>query len=190
MENKSEEAYKEIMKVLKKHEDIIVFDVDGLEEKSKLHLYGIELKEKYGFNLDPKDIYSIGWQEFGSYLTIGSWGEKYKRTISYPDDGSQPKNKQLLQISFPTGAYIFGDDYPKELFKEFFGELKTYKPDFLDTINRSLYFSLKNGSDVFNDFNSILQRYNDVNKVDRRKRDIKKMKSEIKRLEVENTEIK
>jgi len=71
---------------------------------------------------------------------VGWWGEKYGRHISWSDDGKQPEDELLLVISFPTGAYIFGDDYPTEFFKEFFQELKTYNPKYTDTTNKTLYF--------------------------------------------------
>ena len=41
----------------------IVFDVNSLEREAKQHLFGVELVEKYGFNLDPKTIRSTGWQK-------------------------------------------------------------------------------------------------------------------------------
>ena len=55
---KFEKAYKEIIEVLNKYKDICVYDISDMESKAKKHLFGIELKEKYGFNVEPKDIYS------------------------------------------------------------------------------------------------------------------------------------
>src|SRR5512133_1500866 len=101
-------AYTEIFNVLKKYKDICIFDIDDLEGQSKRHLFGIELKETYGLNINPINIDSLQWLNFKEYCHIGWWGSKYNRTISWPDDNKQPKDELLLEISFPTGPYIFG----------------------------------------------------------------------------------
>lgn len=183
MENTAKKAYSEIFKTLKKYKDICVFDIDDLERKSKYHLFGIELKEKYGLGIDPKTIQSLDWIRFGVYKTIGWYGDKHKRTISWSDDGTQPEDELLLQISFSTGAYIFGDDYPINLFEKFFDELKSYNPKYLDTSNKCLYFSMDNANIIFNAFNSILQKYNEINEKDAIQRRIKKMKEDLEKLE-------
>ena len=43
-----EQAYTEILGVLKKHREICVYDYDEMEGLAKKHLFGIKLKEKYG----------------------------------------------------------------------------------------------------------------------------------------------
>ena len=183
MENETEKAYKEILKVLKKHKDSIVFDVDTLEIKARHHLFGIELKEKYGLNIDPKGINSLRLQKLRDHTTLGWWGNKYNRTISWPDDGRQPKDELLLCISFPTGTYIFGEDYPTEFFQRFFLELKSYNPKYIDAANKSLYFSMDNACKIFNEYDSILKRYYEENKEDIKQRKIRKMKIELAKLE-------
>jgi len=183
--NEAKKAYSEILETLKKYKDICVIDIDDLERKSKYHLFGIELKEKYGLNINPKNIRSLDWNSFGDHLSIGLWGEKYRRTISWSDDGKQPEDEILLEISFSTGAYIFGQDYPTELFQKFFLEIKSYKPKYLDSHNQSLYFSMDNAKDVFNNFDSILKKYREINKKDFKLREIKRMKEELGKLEQE-----
>jgi hypothetical protein len=182
---KTKKAYDEILAVLNKYRDIIVFDIRDLDSRSKQHLFGLELKEKYGLNIDPSDVRSLDWYRKGEYLSIGWWGEKYSRTISWEDNGKQPKDELLLQISFSTGAYIFGDDYPTEFFKKFFLELKGYNPKYCDTVNKSLYFSMNNAAKVFNDFSDILKKYREQNSIDAKKRKIKKIKEELEKLELE-----
>ena len=180
--NKTEKAYKEILKAINKHKSEIVFDVDSLEIKAKHHLFGVELVEKYGFNLDPKKIRSTDWQELRENVFIGFWdGER--RRISWSDDGSQPNNETLLCLKYPTGAYIFGGDYPTQFFHKFFLELKTYKPKYVDSNNHRLYFSLDNASKIFNDYDSLIKRYYEENKEDIKQRKIKKMKDELTKLE-------
>lgn len=69
--NTTEKAYKEILKVLNKYKSEIVFDVNSLEREAKQHLFGVELVEKYGFNLDPKTIHSTDWQKLKENVHIG-----------------------------------------------------------------------------------------------------------------------
>jgi len=179
----TKKVYKEIIDILNKYKDIIVYDVSELEILSKYHLFGIELKEKYGFNIDPKEIKSLDWNNFGEYMSLGLFGEKYRRTISWSDDGKQPEDEVLLYLGFPTGAYIFGDDYPQQLFQEFFQELKTYNPKYSDTTNKNLYFSMDNAGKMFNDFKTILNKYYKKNRKDFKRRKIEKMKEELQKLE-------
>ena len=178
----TKKAYKEILKVLNKYKNEIVFDIDNLETKAKHHLFGVELVEKYGFDLDPKRIYSTDWQELRENVFIGFWdGER--RKISWSDDGSQPNDEILLCIKYPTGAYIFGGDYPTDFFQKFFLELKTYKPKYIDSHNNSLYFSMENASKIFNTYDSIVKEYREKHKGDLKQRKIKKMKNELSKLE-------
>lgn len=183
MDNSAKKAYSEILKTLKKYKDVCVFDIDDLERKSKFHLFGIELKEKYGLNIEPRHIQSLDWIKFGDYRTIGWFGEKYQRTISWSDDGEQPEDELLLRISFPTGAYIFGEDYPTDIFQKFFLELKSFNPKYTDTTNKSMYFSMDNSKDIFNSFDSILRKYYEINREDFKQRKIEKMKKELAELE-------
>jgi hypothetical protein len=179
--NTTEKAYSEILKVLNKYKCEIMFDVRSLERQAKNHLCGMELVEKYGFNLNPKTIYSTDWHELTDNMYLGFWdGEQ--RYISWSDDGTQPKNETLLCLKYPTGAYIFGEDYPKEFFQKFFSELKTYNPKFIDSHNYSLYFSLKNAGKIHNAYRGILKRYYDENKKDLKQRKIKKLEDELSKL--------
>ena len=181
MEN-TKKAYKEILKAVSKYKEDIVFDISDLERKAKNHLFGVELVEKYGFEIDPKIIHSTDWQELMDNMYIGFWdGER--RNISWSDDGSQPKNETLLCLKYPTGAYIFGEDYPAEFFQKFFLELKTYEPKYTDSNNNSLYFSLDNAGKIYNAYKGILKRYYEENKEDLKKRKIKQMKDELAKLE-------
>jgi hypothetical protein len=182
MENKTDKAYKAIFKVLKKYKDAIVFDIDNLAIKAAYHLFGIKLKEKYGLNINPKDIYSLDYQKLKDNVFIGWFGHKYNRTISWPDDDTQPEDELLLYIDFPTGAYIFGSDYPSAFFQKFFSELKKYNPKYTDSHNKSLYFSMDNASKIFNEYDIIIKRYHEENAIDIKKRGIRKMEDELLKL--------
>lgn len=187
MKIETESAYKEILDVLNKHKDVVAYDYAELETKSKHHLFGLDLKETYGLDLEPKDVHSLDYLRYKEYMAVLWMGEKYRRTVSWSDDGKQPDDELMLSICFPTGAYIFGsswgdDDYPLELFQEFFQELKSHNPKFVDTTNHCLYFSIENASTIFNTFSEIMSKYHEKNKVDSKKRKIEKLQKEIEKL--------
>jgi hypothetical protein len=184
MELTPAEGYSKILKLLKKYKDVCIFDVDDLERTSKIHLFAIKLKEEYGFNINPKRINSLDYNKLGDYDMIAVFGESRGRTISWEDNGAQPKEDELLyRLNFSTGPYIFGEDYPIELFQKMFNELKTYGPKYVDSTNRTLYFSMDNASKIFNVFNSIISKYHDINKEDFKIRKIKRLKEDLERLE-------
>lgn len=184
----TKEMYSEIMGVLNKYKFVCTFDVNELERQSKVHIYAIELKEKYGLNIDPKRVESLDYNKFGSDKTICMFGEKYSRKISWSVDGRQPEDENLFILSFPTGAYIFSDgdtdrDYPTEFFQKFWLELKTYKPDYIDEMNHCLYWRLENAKEMFNSFENVLEKYNQLNKQNITQRRIERLKAELSKLE-------
>ena len=168
---------------MKKHKELINFNIDEFEYNSKLHLFGIELKEVYGFNIDPKYIRSLECVDLSQQAKIYLMGKKHGRTIGWSDNGEQPNSELLLLIQFPTGAYIFGEDYPKELFQKFFRELIDLKPKYTDIHNSCLYFPMEIAGNVYNQFNELYKKYQDLNKEDYKQRKIQKMKDELAKLE-------
>lgn len=178
----SKKMYSEILYILEKYADDCVYDIEDLKQKSECHLFGLKLKEIYGLDIEPKRITSTDYIRFGEYISIGMWGEKHRRTISWSDDDRQPKDELLLCIGFSTGAYIFGQDYPTDLFKKFFNELKSYKPKYTDSANTNLFFGMDNAKEIFNKFNDILKKYKDLNKEDFNKRKIKELEKQLKSL--------
>lgn len=180
----TEKIYKQILRLLKKHKDRLNIDVEEINRRAECHLYGLKLKEKYGFNIDPKRIDNLDWYKFRDFITISKYdGER--RKISWSDDGRQPKDEELLCISFSTGPYIFGGDYPTKFFQKFFLELKTYEPKYTDSRNNSLYFSMDKAGKVFNDFEGVLKKYYELNNEDIKLRKIEKMKEELAKLETQ-----
>jgi hypothetical protein len=185
----AKQAYSEILQTLKKYKDVCVFDIEDLEMKSKYHLFGIELKEVYGLDIDPKKVKSLQWLTFKEYLHIGWWGQKYNRTISWLNDGNQPEDELLLEISFPTGPYIFAygsgfnQEYPQEFFQKFWNELKSFNPDYGDDHNNGLFWKIENAKGIFNAFDSILDKYYNLNKEDVKQRRIRAMKDALDKLE-------
>lgn len=175
-------AYQEILSVVNKYKDIIRYNYNNLDSEAKKHLFEIELQQKYGLDIRPNTVSNLNYVRVDDYRSIGWWGEKHNRTISWSDDGKQPTDELLVVFGFSTGAYIFGDDYPTEFFKEFWDELKSYNPTYIDTVNHNIYFSINSAKKVFNDFPEILKKYYEKNKKDIKQRKIEKLKQEIEEL--------
>lgn len=178
-----EKIYKEIFDVLEKYQGLHVFDVEDMRRKSQFHLHEIKLRDVYKMNITPNSINSLDWNKLNNYISICWMGDKHKRTISWSVDGRQPIDEYMLIISFPTGAFIFGEEYPTEFFKQFFDELKSYSPKYIDDANSSLYFPIETCSDVFNNFNDILNKYYEWNKEEKKQRKILEMKKQLQQLE-------
>lgn len=181
MENEKK-AYEEILSLIKKYEGITVFDVRELETQAKNHLFGLSLKEEYGLDLDPRNVRSTDYQRFGEHRAIGIFGEKYRRTVSWEDNEKQPEDEILFCFSFSTGPYVFGDDYPEDLFKEMWAELKSYGPTYIDTANKGMYFSLETAAPLFNSFEDILKKYREKYRAESKERKMKKLEAELQRL--------
>jgi len=181
MLEKAQKTYKSLFSLLKKNKEFINLDISTLEYQAKCHLFGLELKEKYGLNIEPTHIRDLEWIEFGDFVRIGFY-DGNKRAISWPEFGKQPQGEYLLKISFSTGAYIFGDDYPTIFFQKFWDELMSYNPDYTDIHNNCIYFSLNNAKDIFNNFSDIYRKYQLLNKEDIKQREILKLEKQLEKL--------
>lgn len=187
-------AYTDILKVCEKYagldDGLYSFsDIQDMCIKAENHLMVIEWSEKYDIdlkhdtNLDNRYVRLNNDTNFTYFMDARK--DKRERSgyfISWSDDGKQPKNEWLYCIGFSTGAYMFGDDYPQELFERFWNELKTYNPDYIDSHNQSMYFKLENASKIYKEYDGILKKYREINKEDVKKRKIKKMEEELEKL--------
>ena len=191
-------AYKEIKEVCEKYADNserYCGDIRDMLIKASGHLMIIDWEEKYGIKLsheyNPSNALHLN---INSHSSISYYEDAVKekerrsgRYISWSDDDKQPMNEWIFSLSFPTGAYIFGEDYDgqQNLFQEFFNELKTYNPDFTDIHNHSLFWKLENAKNIFDNFNIILHKYQELNGQQLKQRNIDKLKSQLKSLEEE-----
>lgn len=177
----TKKVYDSLLKIAIKNKELINYDVKDLELKAKNHLFGLELKEVHGLDVNPTRIDNIMYKELKDNVHL-TFLDGVDRKISWSDDGRQPDGEYLIKFSYPTGAYIFGGDYPSDFFKKFFLELKSYSPDYVDSANSSLYFKLSNAKDVFNNYDSILKKYRELNKEDFKQREILRMEEELNKL--------
>jgi len=134
----------------------------------------IEYKEKYDIDLKTRDFQNADWvyiERFKGIIYIGK-GMEVLNSDAQPD-----KNEELIAFCYPTGAYIFGNDYDEKVFEEFFEELKKYNFKYIDDINDKLYFELEKGSKLFKDYDKICKKYQelyDLRAKERRKEELKK----------------
>lgn len=112
------------------------------------------------------------------------WDERCEVFNSEP----QPEpGRWLIKFKYPTGAYIFGNDYCYDLFQDFFEELKTtFKYDFIDPINHTLYFYMENSKEIVDNYHEIFRKYKAKYKEYSVKAEKKKLQARLKELEEEN----
>lgn len=191
-------AYEDILQICEKHSDLKekygwnFDDINQMITNSKNHLTLIEWFEKYGLKLKHEyEPYSFIHFRVNGHISFSYYKDAQKdkengrgKYISCSDNGKQPSEEWLLVIGFSTGPLIFGDDYDsqKPLFGDFFNELKSYNPDYSDSVNDSLYWKLENSKEIFEDFNNILNKYRERNRKELKQRKIEKMEKELSKL--------
>ena len=169
------QAYTDILQVCEKYKDIEWYefaDIERMAESCKEHLEVIRWKEEHGIILKHNSrILNMNYIEVTDNICLSYFNnakeekEKwYWRYISWSDDDTQPNNEWLMNISFPTGAYIFWDHYPKNIFEELFEELNSYWPKFIDTANKCLYFSLDKAWKIQSEYKTILKKYEELSR--------------------------
>lgn len=177
-------AYKALYEVAKQHRELIEdIHFRPLEEK----LQELELSELFNMKLECA---GYSWYEkylgYGQKANVGLYSEELNRQISWSDDGRQPENEWLCVISFPTGAYIFGDyfkdQYPKETFNAFFEELKSFGTKYYDSMNHSLYYTSDVGYKVVEAFPEIFKKYKDMCQQEYERQRVKELEAELAKL--------
>lgn len=160
-------AYKELLKVVKKHEESFDDVAPRLTvENIKAVVGALEVAEE--FNLPLQGLQSGSFLRvqgvYDEWTNLALYGEEHNRTIGCPDGGVQPENEWLFVIRFTCGAYSLGGDgwdskYPRKTFDAMFEELKSHGAAFVDTANNSLYFRADKARSVYDAFWPTFKRY-------------------------------
>ena len=182
MNNNLEEirkSYQAVFKVLNKHKENISFDLNDLKHKSEVHILKIRLNE-LGFKVNY--IGNLTYVDIRDWFHYVHYTPDSQYTISWSDDGRQPSNEELIKVSFPTGAYIFGDSYPTSVFNRLFIELKSFNPLYSDTKNSSLYFSLEDGARLYKEFDEIYKKYRELHTEESKAQKIKELEYQLAKL--------
>lgn len=160
--------------------------------KAKNRVIRYDWEEKYGVTLESDcrlaeyDYYQIGDYQLISYFKDGYESHRAGsgRSISWPEGDKQPIDEWVYSIGFSTGPFIFGGDYEgqKQLFQDFFEELRTYKPDYEDLHNHCLYWRIENAKEMMSQFRPILKKFSVKNREELKARKINKLKTELESL--------
>lgn len=143
------------------------------------------LKERYGIEIKPRYIRSEENIFIDGYYEYGNIKIRKLKKGDILNSKKQPNDELLFIFEYPTGAYIFGEKYFPELFKDFFEELKTYNPKYIDKPNSYLYFEMEDGCKLFNEYNAICGKYQDRYYQLKKEEEIKKLKMKLEKLEEE-----
>lgn len=177
-------AYENILKEIKKNKEKIDDQyyinsvISGLENRIAVQ----EVCELFDIH-DLPENFSPQYIKIKENEVVIMYCVKGREYLSWPDGQGQPEDEYVYKIGFPTGAYIFGDFYPEDLFKKFFLELKSYGPKFSDTTNRDLYFSPDNAKVIHEAYPAILKKYRDMAGDEYKKIRAEKLRKELEGLE-------
>jgi len=181
----TKKAYDEIIEVYEKNEHLIGFRIDDMKEKFDLHLFGLKLVE-CGFRLIPTSVTSKDWYNIGENMYIASYGSIPGRQLPIKSDNNEmAEDETFLLIEFPTGPYMFGEDYRSGLFDQFFEELKMLGPKHWDNVNHKLLFTLENSKEILSNFSIIRKKYQDYYDVKVKQDKIKKLQAELEKMKSE-----
>lgn len=181
---KTIDAYKKILKVIKSCAKEVALDSSvDISYKLEQLITREEIQESFGINLMNCHNYSGTYFKVGYEQFIAKYGSEYNRTISWSDDGTQPEDEWLFVISYPTGAYIFGEDYQQETFKQYFDELKGFEPKYVDTANHNLYYTADKAKAVFEKVDEVFKKYRAIAEENRKEAKIEALKKQLEALE-------
>lgn len=125
------------------------------------------------------------YYKIDDFRYIALYDSSVKRDIAWPDNGVQPKNEWLFVISFPTGPYALSQSYPKNLFMSMWQELLKYNPKYVDSQNKSMYFTKENSEAVNESFMGIFNKYRKLSQSQAKQQQIEKLQKELDKLQGE-----
>lgn len=180
---KHKAAYDEIMVVLAKHSQLPC--VDDAMDKIRYVVQACKDYEKWRIDKPYWDaplcrhgisIYTCLVMEIRTQIN------KYGRRETLKFD----KPKDLFQIWFSTGPYIFGQDYPKELFNEFYCALKTECPPlYKDELNAHIYYKPEDAAKAYETCMRLYNEYSQKYKEQAKERRVKALEEELAKLKGE-----
>ena len=154
-----------------------------IEEYLEKEYRRAKLSEEFRIQLQRYNFEYTYCKLFGpADQSIALYGKDHRRTISWSDDGRQPENEWLYCVSFPSGAYFFGNSYPEEHFNAMFEELKGFGPKYSDTTNHNLYFDSSNAKGVHQQLPEIVKKYRDTLKEFEQTKEIENLEKRLQEL--------
>lgn len=181
---KTIDAYKKILKVIKSCAKEVELDSTiDISHKLESLITREEIQESFGIDLKHCYDYGSTYFKVDEDQYIAKYGDKHNRTISWPDDGKQPKDEWLFAIRYSTGAYIFGEDYQKETFAQYFDELREFEPKYVDTVNHCLYYTADKAKAVYEKVDDVTKKYRSIAEENRKANKIEALKKQLEVLE-------
>lgn len=144
----------------------------------KLAREAMETYERYGYVVADGNRLRTKIYNCDCYLCTWSKKSRILNSERQPKEGDR-----ILAICFPTGAYIFNNDYDDETMEEFLGELRKFKPDFEDSLNSNMYWYAERGTEVYKALYDIYDKYRDIAKSRSADNAKRKIRSQIEKLE-------
>ena len=150
----------------------------------------INLSNKFGFELLDRDHTCYTPKGFGHltyHIILAHYDGEY-RMVNNISPTPQPTDEWLLNISFPTGAYvlidgsIFDKPYLGDLFNKMLGEFLALNPKYVDRLNQSMYFTSDNAKEVLDKWDEITTKYKNLVGGELKKLKIEKLKAELEEL--------
>lgn len=164
----------EKLKAAKKHLENIVAECDGNDCLDFIRSDALSLLK----TINRCELFGI-WSNTRS-IEYGVCCGKYDKI---PNCSTYAGGEDLLNISFPTGAYIFGERYDTKYFDEFFAELQDVPPDYIDKINHSLYYRPEKAAKAYEHYRATCKKYIDNNKARVKQWQIENLKKQLHELE-------
>lgn len=177
------EKLEKLLVDLKKHESVISNNPNMADWPRLLEgMIAVQkISEEFGVPI-PSHYCNTDWIDLDCHHAIGVYGGE--RKITFPDNGIQPQEyERLYRISFATGPYTLGADYPTQTFGAFFEELKTYQPKYVDSANHSLYFTADKAGAAYKAFPALLEKYKEQAEAEMKQKKREKLQAELAKLE-------
>ena len=182
--NNKKKAYENILTAIEKNQEYLTD-----KYYSGALIWGLKNRIEIQKVCDIFEIYDLPEESSPNCITIEDhervimYCREESEVISWSDDGRQPSDEYVYKISFPSGAYIFGEFYLENIFQQFFSELKSYRPKYTDSRNHSLYFSPDNAKEVHDAYPEIFKKYEEMAGEEYKKIRAEKLRKELESLE-------
>lgn len=135
---------------------------------------GIPLQNYYSHYID---VCNTEW------CSVGLFGkEEGKCYIAWEDNDKVPEDEWLFKVWFSSGAYIFGQHYPRKVFGQFFEELKGFGPKYLDSSNHALFFEPDKAKMVYDALPELFKKYKEIDKEESKADKIKALEEQLNAL--------
>ena len=171
---KHKAVYQELKKNLNKYNLSQLSDIENQIDRMLEHC---KQYEEWGVNYWDWN-YSINKFCNACFIKRSPYSNEYKKNKALGTD------REYFLIYFPTGAYIFGDEYYSDLFNEFFYKLvEITQPFYVDELNHELYYTEENAGKANDAVEPLYKEYKEKYKLLKKERKIQELKEQLAEME-------